>query len=154
MREWKERFVKPHDRLNLTALSSQVLSGGKIQRPRQRADDCSSRILPCRTTNAWAFRELSRFRPRFLIGKRFRIFLRGKKFFTGQIPHLGRRGRQISAPRSVKRGVCKCERNFLAQARPPVARALYVRHLNRPAACKSKSRAKTRAVFASTIGTA
>ena len=68
--------------------------------PRQRLDDCSSRILPRRNTNACF--SMSRFvgAGDFLTGKSCGFFA-PQNLFTGQMAHLGSWATQTSAPRSI-----------------------------------------------------
>lgn len=126
-------------------------SGGNIHIPRQRLLERSRRILFCLTTKAW-FSVSCFVRGRAFFSGRISGFGARQKFLTGQIQHLGLRGRQIRAPRStsaeLKRAARRlgtsCLARFQRISRPMVLSI---------GACKSKMRAKTRAVLASTIGT-
>jgi hypothetical protein len=75
-------------RRKLDCLKQSSSSAGKIHMPRQRADDCSSRTLPLRTTNACL--SMSRFVRGFgfLIGNCSGFFVQ-QNFFTGQTLHFG-----------------------------------------------------------------
>lgn len=128
-----------------------MTSGGKIHIPRQRRRDCSSRIRLRLTISACVSMS------RFVSGLDFRTgsaagFLARQNAFTGQTRHFGFRATQISAPRSsnaeLKIAASHCPRRF----------AECCQSVFRPApesmdCLRLKSRAKTRAVFASTMGT-
>ena len=119
--------------------------------PRHRVDDCSSRILPQLTTNACF--STSRFvRDRDFLTGRVCGFLAAQNFFTGQMPHLGWRGTQTSAPRSISAEL------KIEALDSGTSIAAYCQSVCRPTSesmglRKSNNRVKTRAVLASTIGT-
>jgi len=119
----------------------------RCQRPLER----SRRILLRLTTKAW-FSVSCFVGGRVFLTGRISGFVARQNFLTGQIQHLGLRGRQIRAPRStsaeLKRAVpcsvMSCLARFQRNSRPAILSI---------GVCTLKMRAKTRAVLASTIGT-
>jgi len=118
---------------------------------RQRPPERSRRILFCLTTKAW-FSVSCFVCGRVFFTGRISGFVARQNFLTGQIRHLGLRGRQIIAPRSTRaelkraapRSGTSCLARFQRNSRPAVLSI---------GVCKLKMRAKTRAALASTIGT-
>ena len=119
--------------------------------PRQRWRDCSSRIRPRLMISACV--SMSRFvwGLEFFTGSAAGFFAR-QNALTGQISHFGFRATQMSAPRSrsaeLKVAASDFGRRLAAcchSVRRPRSESIDSRKL--------KSRAKTRPVFASTIGT-
>src|SRR5215468_2084653 len=124
-------------------------SGGKIHIPRQRRFDFSSRIRPRLTIKACI--SMSRFvlGLEFLTGIAAGFFAR-QNALTEHTSHFGFRATQMSAPRSrsaeLKVAASDFGRRLVAychSVRRPRSESIDLRKL--------KSRAKTRAVFASTI---
>src|SRR5256885_10851981 len=121
--------------------------GGRIHIPRQRRLADWSKILFCLMMNAcFSTSRLVSGRAR-LIGSDSGFFAR-QNFFTGQIPHFGLVGTQMSAPRSSKAELWTAEELFETRE------AAFSQSCFRPAVesigvRKSKRRDTTREVFAS-----
>ena len=119
--------------------------------PRQRWRDCSSRIRPRLMINACISMSRLVSGRDFLIGSAAGCFAR-QKFLTAHTSHLGFRGMQMSAPKS-RSAELKVAASVFGRTLAACCQSRRRPRLESIDSRKSKSRAKTRPVFASTIGT-
>src|ERR1700682_2154028 len=118
--------------------------------PHQRPEDCSSKIRFCFRAKAWVSMRRRVAGRAFLTGSVSGLVAR-QKVFTGQMAQRGC-GRQTNAPRSINAELKTPDARF------GINRAAELQSLSRPVAESTgalilNSRARTRPVFASTMGT-
>ena len=119
--------------------------------PRHRWVDCSSRIRPCLTISACTSMTRLVSRLDFRTGSAAGFFAR-QNALTGHTWHFGFRTTQTSAPRS-RRAELKIAAADFGRILAARCQSVFRPEPESIDSCKLKSRAKTRPVLASTIGT-
>src|SRR4030095_14051086 len=119
--------------------------------PRQRWRDCSSRIRPHLTINACVSMSRLVWGLELLAGSAAGFFAR-QNALTGHKLHFGFRATQISAPRS-RSAELKIAASDFGRRLAACCQSVFRLASESIDSRKLKSRAKTRAVLASTIGT-
>ena len=114
--------------------------------------DRSRRIRRAAQSKAVMFGAKFKGRPRFLRGRARRLGGAAEIFHRAGLTFVGRDPQTI-APNSIRRGIMPGRPGVPAGVARRKTRAVRGRRLCRRAICTSKRRERTRAMFASTIGT-